>query len=378
MAETRKLNILQVLSHKNMERGGAVQGHLLGLGLKKMGHNVKMIFNRGIELEEKDIKTLKCVEDNGIEYDFFRMDSWIDVLSFRKTLKENNYDVIHTHRDIALRFVLRASMGMKLNSLFTNRGNNYRLKKKERRLYFSKKLDRTCAVAEAVKDVLAGKCGMNPDKIEVVYGSFNEKVFKPGIDGDTVRKELGLDNGETIVGNISAPQGKKGHLFYFETIKKVLDKRPDVKFLLVGGGLEKKFGAQAQASGIGESVIFTGFRSDIPQIISSFDVSVCSATKGEGLTGAIRESLAMAKPVVSTDVAGNREVVIHGKTGMLVPPKDTDAMSEAIIYLIENRDKGLDMGREGRRLVLEKCNNKVRCKRVEDIYYEVLTSKKIV
>jgi len=378
MAEKRKLNIIQVLSHKNMERGGAVQGYLLALGLKKMGHNVKMIFNRGRELAEKDIKTLECVEDNGIEYDFLRMDSWYDALSFRKMLKEENYDVIHTHRDIALRFVLRASVGMNLNSLFTNRGTNYLLKKKERKLYFSKKLDRICAVAGAVKDVLVAKCGMDTQKVEVVYGSFNEKVFNPEIDGDIVRKELGLDNGEKIVGNIAAHKGKKGHLFYFETIKKVLEKKPSVKFLLVGSRLEEKFSDHVQALGIGGSVIFTGFRSDIPQVIASFDVSVCSATKGEGLTGTIRESLAMAKPVVSTDVAGNREVVVHAKTGMLVPPKDTDAMAEAIVYLIDNPDKGLAMGREGRKIVLEKCNNKARCKRVEDIYYEVLTAKKIV
>ncbi|RMF97440.1 MAG: glycosyltransferase family 1 protein [Candidatus Schekmanbacteria bacterium] len=378
MNKRRKLKILQVLSHKNMVRGGAVQGYLLALGLKERGHNVSMIFNRGEKLLKEDLETLRCVEDKGIPYSFYRMDSLKDALKFRKALKSEDYDVIHTHRDIALRFVLRSAIGLKLKSLFTNRGNNYRLKKKERKLYFSKKLDCTCAVAQAVKDVLVHRCGMNPDKVEVVYGSFDENIFNKEYDSGVVRREFGLDNGRKIVGNIAAPQGKKGHLFYFETIKKVLEKKPDVVFMLVGRGLKEKFADKVKELGIEKNVIFTGYRADIPEVISSFDVSVCSATKGEGLTGAVRESLALGKPVVSTDVAGNKEIVIHGKTGILVPPKNTDAMAQAIIYLLDHPEEGAVMGREGKKVVFEKCNNTIRCDRIEKIYYKVLDSKGIL
>ena len=146
----------------------------------------------------------------------------------------------------------------------------------------------------------------------------------------------------------------------------------------MGARLEEKFGETVRETGIDKNVIFAGFRSDIFDVISAFDVSVCSATKGEGLTGAVRESLAMAKPVVSTNVAGNGEVVIHGKTGMLVPPKDNAAMAEAIIYLLENSEESLKMAQAGRELVLEKCNNEVRCRRVEELYYNVLSSKNLI
>ncbi|MBI5375881.1 MAG: glycosyltransferase family 4 protein [Candidatus Schekmanbacteria bacterium] len=371
----KKLNILQVLSHRNLERGGAVQAFLLAKGLKERGHQVKCIFNmEDGTVTEKDMGSIKKLKDYSIEFEFFGMNSFREALRMRRILKLNDYDVIHTHRDIALRFILRAASGMKLKSLFTNRGNNYILKN-EKKLFFSKKLDRVMAVAEAVKDVLVKKSGMPAEKIEVVYGSFDPEMFTPEIDGKEVRREFNIRDDVPVIGNIAAPQGKKGHPLFFEAAKKVIAARSDVLFMMVGSRLEEKFLPIAKEMGIEKNLLFTGFRNDIARVIAAMDISVCSATKGEGLTGAIRESLAMARPVVSTDVAGNREIVIHKKTGMLVPVKNPDALADAILYLLNHMDEGKQMGLEGRKIVLQKCTNKIRCEKVEKIYHEVLERK---
>jgi glycosyltransferase involved in cell wall biosynthesis len=105
------------------------------------------------------------------------------------------------------------------------------------------------------------------------------------------------------------------------------------------------------------------------------DVVVCASTRGEGLTGSVREALAMARPVVSTDVAGNRELVRHGETGLLVPVREPDSLAAAIAQLLDDREQAGRLGRAGRALVLEVCTDDARTACVEELYRELLAER---
>ena len=96
----------------------------------------------------------------------------------------------------------------------------------------------------------------------------------------------------------------------------------------------------------GSNFIFTGFRTDIPQIIASLDFSVISSKEGEGQTVSLVESMAMAKPVISTEVGGNPEFVQDKKTGLLVPVGDAGRFAEAMLYLLRNRKEAEEMGKK--------------------------------
>jgi Glycosyltransferase len=89
--------------------------------------------------------------------------------------------------------------------------------------------------------------------------------------------------------------------------------------------------------GLEDDFIFLGHRDDIPEIIAASDVSVSASVEGEGLTGALRESLAMKKPVIATAVSGNPELIINGKTGWLVRPGDPKDLARALIEALNDQ-----------------------------------------
>jgi glycosyltransferase involved in cell wall biosynthesis len=96
----------------------------------------------------------------------------------------------------------------------------------------------------------------------------------------------------------------------------------------------------------------------------------------EGMSGAIREALALAKPVVATDVGGNPEIVIDGDTGLLVPPRAPAELAAAIASLLDDQELGRRLGARGRELVLERFTRAERAERVETVYLEALAERR--
>jgi glycosyltransferase involved in cell wall biosynthesis len=162
---------------------------------------------------------------------------------------------------------------------------------------------------------------------------------------------------------------------FFDAAHAVLREVPDAKFMLVGGGDTSACQRLLAERGSSNSFIFTGFRTDIPEIIAALDVSVISSGQGEGLTGSIVESMAMAKPVVSTAVAGNAEFIRDRATGMLVPPGDARAMAQAMLYLVRNPGEAAAMGRRACDFVRDKVDNRKRSERFALLYREILGRK---
>ena len=115
-------------------------------------------------------------------------------------------------------------------------------------------------------------------------------------------------------------------------------------------------------------VVFAGHRDDVASCMATMDMVVCASTKGEGLTGALREAMLMGKPVVSTAVSGNPEVVLHGHTGLLVPVGDARALSKAISILVESPKLRFSLGAKGRALALGLFSDESRARRVMEIY----------
>ncbi|PYM67481.1 MAG: hypothetical protein DMD79_00905, partial [Candidatus Rokuibacteriota bacterium] len=84
-------------------------------------------------------------------------------------------------------------------------------------------------------------------------------------------------------------------------------------------------------AGLGRAVTIWGYRDDVPEILAASQLSVDGSHTGLGITGSLRESLAMETPVVATAVVGNPELVRHGGTGLLVPPRDPEALADAVL-----------------------------------------------
>ena len=158
------------------------------------------------------------------------------------------------------------------------------------------------------------------------------------------RERLGLPLGPQIVGAIANLKPVKALDVFLDAARIVLDEHPNTLFVLVGSGpLEGKLRSQANRLGIQDNVVFAGSQPHVEGYLASFDIGVLPSLS-EGLSNAIMEYMAAGLPVVATDVDGNKELVVHGTTGFLVPPKHPPALANSIGRLLADSDGRKRMG----------------------------------
>lgn len=172
------------------------------------------------------------------------------------------------------------------------------------------------------------------------------KFAKPLAKGDWVRKQLGLDEKDVVVTCIAEFTRTKNHAFLLTAWQEVVKQAPHAHLLLVGEGRLRGSVERKIATGGIPNVRLLGFRNDIPQLLHATDIFVLPS-KREGLPRSVMEAMAAGKPVVATDVRGNRDLVEHGVTGFLVKLGDVDGFIWAILRLIRDPDLREQMGQAG-------------------------------
>jgi glycosyltransferase involved in cell wall biosynthesis len=232
------------------------------------------------------------------------------------------------------------------------------------------------ANCHAVKDQMIQQENLPSEKIEVIYNGIDFSGYQEALKDKSLRVELGIVDGTPLVGLIANFNFEiKGHIYFLGSAKKILEKVPDAKFVLVGDGpLRPRYQEVTQELNLNNNVYFLGKRIDVPAIISNLDVSVLSSTN-EGFSNVIMESMAAGKPVVVTNVGGSREMVTDGVTGYLVPPADSQSMANAIINLLRNPEKAIAMGSAGREVVKEKFTVETMVKKYEELYFSLLKDR---
>jgi glycosyltransferase involved in cell wall biosynthesis len=218
----------------------------------------------------------------------------------------------------------------------------------------SRFVDRVIAVSEAARAFLISGKGYDARKIVVVPNGRDLSVFRPGAGGLAVRKELGIDRATPLVGVVGRLEEQKGHVYMLDAWPSVLAELPDARLLIVGeGSLRGALERRVNALGIASSVLFAGFRADVPRVLDALDVlALPSLYEGMPLTAI--EASAMAKPVVATAVDGTPEVIREGRTGRLIPPREPAALSRALRAVLRDPEAAQRMGRAGRDFVLNR------------------------
>ncbi len=367
------VKIVHVLTHEQVTRGGAIQAMLLARMQLEQGHDVRVVCNHrpDVPLHSSFARWAGDV----LPLHPYRMKGFGEMRRFRRFLREHRPDVIHCHRNTALEFAwLSTLLWPGAPVIVSQRGTTREFQSRFIAfIHRSRRVRRVIAVAEAVKDVLVSE-RMDPGRVRVVYGSCDLDRFDPDrVRGGSLRADLGIPAGRRIVVQVGELNQKKAPDDFVRAAAAVLKRRDDCDFVLVGEGkLEKRCRRVRAELGVEEHVHLAGYRTDVPEVYASADVATCTSVENEGLTGAVREALAMARPVVATRVSGNPEVVRDGESGLLVPPSDPRATADAIERLLDDRDLAESFGRRGREIVLELMHPNVRRERTEAVYREAI------
>lgn len=237
-------------------------------------------------------------------------------------------------------------------------------------------VDGFIAVSEAVRRVLLEQHRIPEEKVVTIYNSgVALDTFRPdGHEGSRLRRELGLDPEAPIVGTVGRLVYQKAQDVFLRAASLVVKAIPETQFLLVGEGpLRPSLEQLSRELGLA-SCRFAGFREDIPNTLSIMDVFALSSVL-EGLPQVLLEALAAARPVVATRIDGITEVIQHGTTGLLVPPRDPTALADAIILLLKDQGLARRLGETGRKLVEERFALSRMVEEVDRFYTTLLQKK---
>ena len=187
---------------------------------------------------------------------------------------------------------------------------------------------------------------------------------------DGVRDGLGIDADSPVVGTIAIFRPQKRH-WSAGGGGSVRERIPNVRFLFVGQGpMEDQVKKRAWQMGLKDTVVFAGYRTDVPQVLASLDVFALSSG-WEGLSIALLEAMACGLPAVASRVGGVSEVIEDGKSGLLVPPDDPHSMADEIIRMLGNRSLAEKLGAEAR-LRARRFDIRATVRREEAVYAELL------
>jgi glycosyltransferase involved in cell wall biosynthesis len=271
-------------------------------------------------------------------------------------IKKNNIHIVHTHSSkagILGRFAARlAGAKVIIHTVHGWSFNDYQPAiMRSLFLLLERVAARLCDKLIVVSDYdrqkgLSSRIGTKGKYILVRYG-IDYSEFNAG--AEDIRKTLGIDIKDPVVGMVACFKPQKSPLDFIKLaclVKRIL---PDTKFILVGdGALRSKIERTIRKLRMEKEVILTGWRTDIPKILSAIDVFVLTSL-WEGLPVSVLEAAVSSKPVVATDTGGIAEIVSEGRSGFLVNRLDMQAMSQRLMVLLRDEKLRARMGESARR-----------------------------
>ena len=372
MEKPEKLKLILLTSV--LDKRGAERMILqLALGLDPERYDVKVVCLRS------QTPFLDEFEARGVEVIVLGMKRYFELrplVKLYRIFRDQRIDLVHTHlyRDAIYGRPIARLAGVR--GVVSTLQNSY-VWRSRAQLFLDRLTsafaDKVTVVSDAVKRFAIEREHIPVSKLVTIYNAIEPEKFivSSGV-REKVRRELGLAPDKIAVGSMGALTEQKGFGGLIEAIPTVLAVHPGVRFFIGGEGILKDdLLRQRDAAGLKEQVGFLGFRDDVAEVLSAFDIFVLPSLY-EGLPLALVEAMAAGLPIVTTDVDGNCEAIGTGEAGIAVEPCDPPALARAILDLIADPQLRKKLGQRGRQRAAELFDVRVIVKRYEEIYRESL------
>ena len=335
-------------------RGGQNQVLLTVLGLRALGHRSMLVAHAAGELRQRAQEGLELVPlAPKTEMDLSA--AW----RLSRLIKQLRPDVLHAHDPHA---VAMAALALSMRSggsrtdaagppLVAARRVDFHMKTNALSRWKYRQVDCFICASEAIRTMMMAD-GVPATHVVTVHEGIDLGRVAAAPRAD-LHAELWLPHHAPIVGNVAALVPHKGQRHLIEAAAIVVKSVPDARFVIAGEGeLRPALERQIKDLHLEKHVFLAGFRPDILSVHKAFDVFVMSSVT-EGLGTSLLDAMACAKPVVATTAGGMPEVVVNGRTGVLVPPRHHEAMADAIVDLLRDERRRRDMGAAGEARVRE-------------------------
>lgn len=301
-----------------------------------------------------------------------------NIIFLRKLIRREKINLILTYHEGSdfLGLVVSNLCGIPIIS--NRRDMGFKTRHPHRVAYglFGRYFDGIITVSNAVKNEVINRGWFKEGKVWSIHNGINAEEFANHFDAESIKRSIGMEVNKHVVGLIGNIKGIKGIRYFLEAASLICAENSDVEFVVIGYDLNEAGNSMsdmklfAKRMNIADKIHFLGGRNDIADLISMFDVAVISSLS-EGFSNVLLEYMASGKPVVATDVGGNREAVIHGETGLLVPSENAHKLAEAITVFLDNKEMALKYGWAGRKRVEKEFTLKRMIGKYENIFEDV-------
>lgn len=368
------LTIIHVLEKNRLDTGSVQQMLQAAVGLRGRGHRVTVVSRPGGDLEAR-------AREDGLDLAGLPLRNELDlptIVKLRGMFRALRPDVVHVHKGLAHTLALAASWRDRPPAFVVNRGVTFPLSVWNAPKYRTRRVDRIVAVSESVREMLVRSGGIAAGKIAVIYAGTDVARFDPAQwSGEEFRAEKGIGPEETLLLSVGL-RAWKGWSDLVDAAGRLLPAHPRLRVALVGCRSESaaaEVRARAAAKGLGERVLVVEYRDDMPAVLAAADCVVDASWEGTGITGTVREAMAMERPVVATDCGGNRELV--GGCGWIVPRRDVPALAAAIHESLAAPERARERARSARERVVAGFSLTHRIDRLETLYREIIESRRL-
>jgi glycosyltransferase involved in cell wall biosynthesis len=282
---------------------------------------------------------------------------WWCVRRLATLLQAQRADVVHAHQYSPFFYGSAARMlAGRASVVFTEHGRDFPdIRRPKRvwanRLVLLRRRDRVVGVGESVRQALVQNEGIPARRVETIYNGVDLSPYAgvPDLtDRAEARREMGLGDNDLGIIQVARLNFMKDHATAVRTMARLATGCPETRLILVGDGEERgSIEALVGQLGLGDRVQLLGTRNDVPRLVRAADLFLLTSVS-EGIPLTVIEAMAAGLPVVSTDVGGLREVVEVGRTALLAPAGDDQALAGAILRLAGDPGRRAAMGAAGR------------------------------
>lgn len=371
-SDSSPIHVMQVLH--TLEIGGA----------EKLAYDIARNFKPGFRFSFFCLDGLGELSDRikaegGEVYCFGRKGGWDFALikRFAQLMTDIKVDVVQAHQYTPYFYTVMAALYSKRHPrvIFTEHGRHQPDKVRGKRVVFNTLMRPFTAkytgVAQFSKDSLVQFEKIPAHRIDVIYNGIDLSRFPKQYSQSEKRKQLGLPLDRTLIGIIARFDPIKDHKSLIDAIALLLNKVPDTQLLIVGDGpIRQELEDQVAQLKLSDSVRFLGMRSDVPDILMALDVFVLPSIM-EATSVTLLEAMAASTPVVATRAGGNKEVVVDGTTGLLVPVSQPPALADALATLLTDRSTADAMGKAARKRVEDNFTFEMMIDKHEHMYREL-------
>jgi L-malate glycosyltransferase len=300
------------------------------------------------------------------------------VMAFRKYATEHRLDILHGYMNKTSLFAVLSALGTNRIAITSRLNTGYWYTPSLRRMFrlMNHRADGIMANSLEAKRVAVETEELPPDRVKVVYQGVDMTRFSRGLGNRSAAERLGVPPEARVVGIVANLRPVKDHALFLRAAKIVADAVPDVAFLLAGRGeLYDDLRKLSAELGIGDRVFFTMGEGNMMDWLARMSIG-CLTSISEGFSNAIMEYMAAGMPVVAIDVGGNRDAVVEGETGFLVPERSPEALAQPIIRLLRDESLRAKMGDAGFVRCSELFEVQKTIGQLEDYYRSLLSEKR--